>query len=1057
MINSGLRRIQPVQFLRIAVLAWACLLGGPAARAAADPDYVCHRLDRPPQIDGNLADWPSLPLLVIGRQDQVGRGHWNGPGDCRAAIRLGWDAAALYFAIDVSDDQVVQDFPDDRAYQMHKWDAIQWAIDISAAGGQGYDRDDYEYGFSRSVSGPCVYRSYVGTGLVLGRTDEVDLAVTHKPDGSGIIYEARVPFEQLVPLRPEPGRVIGFSILVQDHDAKGRTTLEWRSGISSGKNPGEFGRLLFSDATAASSEAPVYIAGRTEVTDQPSELQVLVPVRIEEARATWTLRNAAGQVADTGTLRARSDAQGGMLFLGTLQPQSLPPGKYVWSAALTGKGRPRPLRSQVNIERINVEQIPLLRAEIEALSTQLGVLIKRAEPRTIETAYADAVLAVAEVFDPITERRLGQNRHLLALRNYRVVRDGLVSEIALLESQLAEGPREFRRIPRQDMAGVTIRDGEFYVGRDPVLLVGPMGWLWGLRRDWDKFARLGFNSVRVGMSATHNYGADGLFKPMAQIPWFALRGCVQLARSSNQALSAAPFLPSAILGALARRDARTLPDFRKEYERYLDTWFGKMGTGHFLSYGIAVEGQRPRIEFSAAEHLPAYQRWLQDEYRDINAYNRTCGTDFADFALIDFPAEDETVYARRYDRAAFRQQLCADTLRWCADQIRKRDPQAEVGGYPSFLTFDDEADFWSWDLDPELDLAVYDICDADTGGPRMTADYAISTMHWLAMYRDLMGGLAPGKPQFDSEFHFANERCEYAPGFVPAIYFQTYLHGLSGSHFWVWVDSETIGTAVLLEARICLELAHTALNLRRLAPEIVAFHRQPAEVALLFSHASGPVSPAPPSTDSPGTVGPVRSTHVRQMRIAYEGLFFEGVKIGFISERRAARGDFGDCKLLIVPAAIAVTDNAVAGIEAFSRKGGSVLLVGDCFSRDHRGRERPLDDSAGCVRRPAFPDAAAARTVLAEWLTRLKLRPSVRLSVGETPRPVVEWRHTRQPKGKGDLLYVLNTGHSPADISVSDGNRLARGTDLISGRPFTGKEILPSLGLRLVRLQSAGE
>ena len=1038
-----------VPFLAVA----GALLPSAAAAAAAAPGepYVCYRLDRAPKIDGDLSDWPGLPVILIGREQQVSAGHWAGPDDCHAAVRLGWTQTGLYFAIDVVDDHVMQDLPDGSARKIFKEDAIQWAVDIGGRGGQGYDTDDYEYGFGMAAGGPCVYRWFVSSGLLPGRTEEVTLAVRPKADGRGVVYEAEVPFEQLVPLRPSPEKTIGFTILVQDRDPKGRTTIAWRPGISGGKDPGQFGRLTFSSATAASADPRVHLSGRSKVTDQPTGYRVIVAGGVGATSGSWCLRDAAGRSVGEGDLAPGTADRGATVFTWQCVPKPLLPGKHTWSVQVTGRGIEKPLGARMTIERVAVERIPELRAEIATLAGRLRALMPQARARGVETAYAEAAITLGEVFDPLTDDDLKKDRHGLVLRNLDVLREGLEREAASLEGQLERGPRTDLRVPRPDMSKVVARDGGLYIGDEPVLLVGPMGWLWGLRRDWDKFGRLGFNAVRVGLPARNSYDKKGRFTAK-KIPWWAMKGCVAASRSSNLAVSAAPFAPADILSVVARRNKPTMRTFRQEYQSYLDRWFRRMGTGHFFNYGIAVEGNRPRVEFESGEHLRAYRDWLRSEYATIGAYNKACGTRLADFAEADFPGKDEKQFARRYDRAAFRQKLAADTLKWAADEIRRRDPAARVCGYPSFLTFDDEGDFWSWDLDPVLDLEAYDLCDGDSGGPRTTPKYAIATMHWLAMYRDLMGGLAPGKAQLDSEFHFANERREYSRGWVPAIYFQTYIHGLSGSFFWVWVRSDHIGTAVLLEAGVCLELTRTALDLRRLAGEIAAFHRQPAEVALLYSHASAPHAASPPWKASPGQAAPVLSTHLRQMRIIYEGLFFEGVKVGFLSERRVAAGDFGKCRLLIVPAACAVSDRAVRQIEQYARKGGKVLLAGTCFATDRRGRKRPTVSGKGMLAVPAFADAEMARTALRPWLAKLDLCPPVTVVPAETPYPVVEWRYARGPGGQGELLYMLNTGHDPVEVKVLRSGRSVRGVDLITGQPFTGAAALESLGLRLLRL-----
>ena len=46
--------------------------------SAAPPAQVCYRLAKAPKIDGDLADWPQLPVIFLGRQEHVVSGDWGG-------------------------------------------------------------------------------------------------------------------------------------------------------------------------------------------------------------------------------------------------------------------------------------------------------------------------------------------------------------------------------------------------------------------------------------------------------------------------------------------------------------------------------------------------------------------------------------------------------------------------------------------------------------------------------------------------------------------------------------------------------------------------------------------------------------------------------------------------------------------------------------------------------------------------------------------------------------------------------------------------------------------
>jgi len=58
------------------------------------------------RVDGRLGDWPKTPGRAMGARWQVRDNptEWTAPADCSAVVRIGYDAATLYVAVDVTDD-----------------------------------------------------------------------------------------------------------------------------------------------------------------------------------------------------------------------------------------------------------------------------------------------------------------------------------------------------------------------------------------------------------------------------------------------------------------------------------------------------------------------------------------------------------------------------------------------------------------------------------------------------------------------------------------------------------------------------------------------------------------------------------------------------------------------------------------------------------------------------------------------------------------------------------------------------------------------------------------
>lgn len=1034
------------------IIAFGMILWIGLGSSFADrPTYTAYRLAKSPVIDGDLSDWPSLPVLFLGQQQHVAGGTWSGPDDCNAMIRIGWDDKAMYFAARITDNQTEHNAPDADAGNIWNYDSIQWAMDIGANGGSSYDGDDYEYGFGRTVSGPCVYRWQVSaSALVPGRTTQVPLAIKPLPNGKGVVYEAAVPWGQLLPLDPQEDKEIGFSVVVQDSDGGERKNLQWTQGIITGKTPEKFGRLVFSAATVATDNADVLLSGRSLLGIQPERYSVQTPGLKGNAKLDWRLVNADGKVTDRGSIAKRDSADGGFHF--NLTPEKYPSGEYTLSVRVAPEGKEKPLHSQMEINCTSVKQIAELQQTILTRQEEIRKRIAQAKEKEIETAYAVAALTVSEIFEPFVKEDVQKNRYHQALQNVLSISTALKEQTDLLEKQLKQGPDAWRAIPRPNLSDIRIEGTSFLAEGEPIMLVGPMTFLWEMYRDREKFGRLGFNTIRIGLEPVTTYDDKGQLR--TDNPWGAMRECISVARQQNMAVATHTPLYKQVWASIIRRGNVGFDDLHREFTSYVDQAIREIGPGQCFLHEISVEGQRAPARFEPDMHLKAYRDWLREEYKDIKRYNQICGTSFADFDQVTFPDESEKNSARKFDRTVFLQRIIYEEMAWAASVVRKKDPRAFLAGYPSWLMMDDEADFHYYLLDAEEETKIYDICDADTAGDENSTRYAMDTIHWLAMYRDLMVGLAPGKPQWDGEFHFVNELHLYPKGWTAAMHFQAYLHGLSGTHGWHWIHGDGANTAILHDAQVCLDYSATALDLRRLSKEITAFHAAPAKTAILYSQRSTPYSPTPTKKENPGYFGPIVSTHLRKMRDVYEGLFFEGVKLTFVTERQIEAGRLDEFTLLIVPAASHVSDEVVEKVQQFARQGGKVILLGECFAYDHRSQPRaePIRGD-GIHSEPAVANDVQARKTLAGWLDILKLRPPIHVEITPNNPPTVEWRYARDAKTGRELLYLLNIGHDPVKVSITrrDGSPVSC-VDLRTGQPVGSNFSMSSLQLHILQV-----
>lgn len=186
----------------------------------------------PVELDGGLGEWRESFASMERRG-----GESFDDRDLSAQFAIRWEPAALYIAVEVEDDRHV---PGVIAADLWKTDSVQLALDMERDGGVGYGVDDYEMGWGRGRDATTLsyrWQAPAEAGPMQARAAIVT-------EGRTTRYEIAIPATDLGYDRFPEGLEIGFGIIVNDHDGKGRSSwLEWTSGIGLRKEPAAFDRL----------------------------------------------------------------------------------------------------------------------------------------------------------------------------------------------------------------------------------------------------------------------------------------------------------------------------------------------------------------------------------------------------------------------------------------------------------------------------------------------------------------------------------------------------------------------------------------------------------------------------------------------------------------------------------------------------------------------------------------------------------------------------------------------------------------------------------------------
>ena len=208
----------------------------------------------------DLADAPEIALDDPDRQapgyaDLTVNGAYNGLDDLSARGRFGYDDEAFYLEFFVKDD-VHENYS--LPARLFVGDCVQFAFDTEnnarlkiLEGNRGFDDDDYNivsglaYGKSLSV---CFGAAAANRARLNEKAVGETTIVRDEPKGV-THYRVRIPFADLAPLRPEKGRVFGFSYLVFDYDHSEKTYfnyyIQFTPGIASPPDPSKFAAFMF--------------------------------------------------------------------------------------------------------------------------------------------------------------------------------------------------------------------------------------------------------------------------------------------------------------------------------------------------------------------------------------------------------------------------------------------------------------------------------------------------------------------------------------------------------------------------------------------------------------------------------------------------------------------------------------------------------------------------------------------------------------------------------------------------------------------------------------------
>lgn len=238
------------------------------------PRVVVARLaDRPLAIDGDLSDWGLRTPVVLDKDsaDTVARAVPE-IADSSADLWAAWDGQALYFAVHVRDDAIVEDSTD-----VWRDDEIELAID-GANDGLPAGSDDHQITVNAD-----------GRKTDFGTLPVPQVTAAARPVAGGWDVEVMIPASFLQGGMPVAGKRMGFSLGLHDDDDGDDwdSYLIWE-GDNNASGSGWFGLLRLSSAPLPPPGSTPTVTTTSTATATPSRTPTATPTSSPTGTATRT-------------------------------------------------------------------------------------------------------------------------------------------------------------------------------------------------------------------------------------------------------------------------------------------------------------------------------------------------------------------------------------------------------------------------------------------------------------------------------------------------------------------------------------------------------------------------------------------------------------------------------------------------------------------------------------------------------------------------------------------------------------------------------------------------
>ena len=464
----------------------------------------------------------------------------------------------------------------------------------------------------------------------------------------------------------------------------------------------------------------------------------------------------------------------------------------------------------------------------------------------------------------------------------------------------------------------------------------------------------------------------------------------------------------------------------------------------------------------------------------MNTVWKTSFREFGQIPLTKDQTSEQCSAGQWYDRVTFHNHRVAEFFEFVQTQIRKYIPDAAIhikGQDNSSLGPLDAAVTDGIDremLTPLASLHGVDTRPLPVTEPRMAAgnkgrnpnkilhyDDSNYGFHWLgqSFLFDYLTSLKPYRPIVDFEYHAFSINPIRIPDIkqshATASLWMAHLHGLVANRAWYW--HQRYGPypfphehykvwfygSISTQPLIASEYFQTMLKLNAFSQEVAALATVAEKPIRIF-------------VSKPSYIQ--NRAHIDALHRVYEGVCFHGLPVGFVTEDiLAGSGVAKDCKLIIIPDAEFVSEEALKALEEAKKSGVQLVRFGKIKTAyNEHGFGHSPESIAFLEDVPVFDYAAAPalskkfEKLLSPITAALPLK--VTTLDGQNTFGVM---HRQTILNGKQILLLVNVSDKPAQVQLrwKDG-RAVEGFDMLNSENVKGDGVtMPFQGVRLISIK----